>query len=441
MPRILPRLLAQPLSHKLDTPFTLKRRRPRSFKRPVPPPPSFKPSDHPRSILLHDPDTNPITRSRVHIRHKSLPPLPKKLKVRKYETDGPRGMTEQERRFWSSPYLRMLASPIRQCILTHRYLPNDFLLRLAIHRVPPSHTPPTWKRPDAPQVLLPSGLQSPQYSLRRSGKAHYTLLSRAALSRLSDPATKRRAAHNASPHPMLAEHVAHLLRLRVLQELELVAEAMERRQLRRRARAREPPTSRILRRLTRTEWGALRETGTAPFPGALAVLEAAPLRKDIATGRRIAPNMSAAPPSPEDVSQFKVPLHAASSLLPVCPEPPYDPHAGSGVLPPERIPVYHGPALFPYRGQRAALDALLRRISGLEGAEGYVEVPGGQEKRSYAYLLCADGESVGRVDTVGVAIALWRLRMFEDYGGAVEELGEGGTEGWDWTGRALRWMF
>ncbi|KAG6890881.1 hypothetical protein C0995_000838 [Termitomyces sp. Mi166 len=477
MARILPRLLARlerrPQPVCLEK-YVLARKRPRSLRRPVPPPPSFRAADYARSILLHDPATNPITRSRVYVRHKSLPPLPRRFDrprkpTRDAPDDRPRPMSRRE--------LRMIASPLRQCVITGRFFPNgalthplstifvltpdtDFLIRLAVQRIPRSHCPPNWKRPDVPQTLLPDGLQHTKFTVRRSGKAHYVPCTRTAIALLSDSSIRRRNAYNVPVHPLLAEHIAHLLRLRVLQELEVLADNLEAPTHKKPP----PPTGpRLLRRLTHAELHTIRTTQTIPHPGALAVLIVPPLQKDPATGLRPAPNMSPAPPPSTTAPHPKNPVTMPGCVLyPTRPEVWAD-SEGDGLVPLERVPLYNGVVMFPERGQRAALEALLRRVLEIEWKAGHKhahpvreegkvvengeeEEGGGEEgegkgslkkktktKTSPAFLLCSDEKSVLRGDTVGVAIALWRLRMFEDIKG--EDLETQSVNGWEWTRR------
>lgn len=151
MPRLLPRLLETiaetTATQKKSFPFDIKalRNGKKSLYKPIPPRPSFHPSNHPRSILLA-PSPNPITNSWDYVRHKTLPPrvrLSKQGKSRSAPNgfDRPREMTEDERRWWSSPYrkyafffhmfelrpralVRMLSSPIRRCIVSDRLLPS-----------------------------------------------------------------------------------------------------------------------------------------------------------------------------------------------------------------------------------------------------------------------------------------------------------------------------
>lgn len=117
MPRILPRLLQKITSQSLNATEKTKaavkpvRRSTASRKRRPQLPPSFSPFDRKHSILL-DPQ-NPILNARDYVQRKMLPPRVHTQENRVAVDDGddkPKQMTDQERRWWSSPY-RMQASP------------------------------------------------------------------------------------------------------------------------------------------------------------------------------------------------------------------------------------------------------------------------------------------------------------------------------------------
>lgn len=111
MPRLFPRLAhitqAQLDSNKLS-PFDIAKhrpRRPKSLHKPTLPNPSFDPNSYPQSILLQS--ENPVATPDKYFRHKTLPPrvyVPKDARQREGEHDRPRQMTEEERKWWSSPY-------------------------------------------------------------------------------------------------------------------------------------------------------------------------------------------------------------------------------------------------------------------------------------------------------------------------------------------------
>ena len=147
MPRIIPRLneqIKKQANHPTFFPFPKPKRR-KSLYRPLPPIPSFLPADYPTSILLAP--ENPVTTAWTYKRHKTLPPTttpPATTPPPSWDssqTDSPRGMTPEEFRWWSNPYraclfllwiilfnkpssVRMLASPLRHCIVMNRSLPS-----------------------------------------------------------------------------------------------------------------------------------------------------------------------------------------------------------------------------------------------------------------------------------------------------------------------------
>ncbi|KAF8211313.1 hypothetical protein K438DRAFT_1928723 [Mycena galopus ATCC 62051] len=496
MPRILPRLLKLPLSGNVPFPFPSSLR-PKSLRKPVPALYSVLPADHPRSVLLSP--GNVITNSHDYVHHKASAPIPYARRRRVSQRTGankearPREMSAQERVWWSSPYLRMLAGPLRQCYLTERYLPADFMIRLAAMRVP-LHLQKKRKR--ATQILFPDGLQHPKFKERRNGHGTYIMCWRDALEILDRPMRFKRL--GAAPPPRLGEYITHLLRLRVLQELHLLAKQLETLYLTRTGPASARPP--LLRRLTRAEWGRLRTTGALPYPGALAVLVVPPVNRDPATkqlppakgvgamsdrppvedGASRPPPKRAAPPlsvlhpvrvrttpTPSAISETELPSDAefweqtrqrraeakdtrnASILQLLADAKNGDEGQGEDVrVPPhaeERVPLYNGVTLFPGRLQRARLHKLLTRILGVEGRWRFSAAAGasneepkisaegkGDNKGSHAFLLCASDE----VDVAALAIALWRMRMWEGGGWGMRSLYEAEEkeeEQWPWA--------
>ncbi|KAJ7179847.1 hypothetical protein C8R43DRAFT_1117196 [Mycena crocata] len=480
MPRILPRLITLPLS----TVFPSPRRQPRypSKRKPIPPLPSALAADYPRSVLLSP--GNIITNSHDYVHYKSTPPVHRLHRRRTpYGREKQREMTAQERTWWSSPYLRMLASPIRRCFTTEHYLPmgfvlsfvlcwlltvfslsQDFLVRLAPMRVP--------RQFGASWMLFPDGIQHPHFKPRKSGRGLYIGCYRETLAIALNRGKYKR--FGAAP-PRLTEHITHLLRLRVLQELQLLAS-----RLTTLYRARTGPASArppLIRRLTRAEWGALRETGIVPQPDALAVLVVPPVNRDPVTKKRAvtADAMSDRPsvavaedpiplpvetdsnsqPSVEsdsDSPPFTRPTPPVSVLHPTRPpsehrftslpgEDEEQPHA------PARVPLYNGVALFPGRGQRARVHGLLTRLLGVEAAwrfsagatdreakdsAGDDRKPAarkGDNKGSHAFLICASDE----LDVGALCIALWRVRMWEGGGWRLRSEDDEYKEEWPWA--------
>ncbi|KAF9057724.1 hypothetical protein BJ165DRAFT_1422896 [Panaeolus papilionaceus] len=127
MPRILPRLIKNIQEKKSRTqnfPFPSKsQKNKRSLYKNISNSPSLHPSNYSSSILLHP--KNPIIHSNIYQRHKTLPPSIRRPNTKKINApDVARQRTKEETEWWSNPYLRMLASPIRQCFVTERYLPT-----------------------------------------------------------------------------------------------------------------------------------------------------------------------------------------------------------------------------------------------------------------------------------------------------------------------------
>ncbi|KAF8639837.1 hypothetical protein AX17_001092 [Amanita inopinata Kibby_2008] len=439
MPRLLPRL-----AHRQQTyPFDIRplRRRTKSLVKPPPSQPSFNPANHSQSLLLAE---NTITHSRDYVHHKLLPPrlhIPKRAKARENECDRPREMNEVERRWWSNPYcvyavphlqspfasvnkdsVRMLSSPIRHCTITNRYYPSDFLIRLG-----PVKLPSVGCAASERTALIPDGLQHAKFTARRVGRAVHVLCSRDALKLVGERG--QILTRGQVQHPHLSEHVAHLLRLRILQELELLAERLE--QPHALSNTKNGPSS-VLRRLTRHEWTNIRETGIIPFKDAVAVLVVPPPNKDPITKQRPDASMSASP-LPDDIRGQK-PLPPASLLYPSQDSlGSLDAKEFPDLISHYQLPLYNGLALFPNKHQRAALHHLLLRIISAEKkrrelirhtiapVRDIVKTKGrarGFEKGSHAFLLSSDSSAIRCADAPATAIALWRLRMFE--GGGME---------------------
>ncbi|KAK0242866.1 hypothetical protein EDD85DRAFT_947019 [Armillaria nabsnona] len=428
MPRILPRLIAkladQPAQQHQR--FLVKRKRKFSRHEPVPPRPSFDPEQYSESILL-SPD-NPITSSRQHVRRKSLPPrvfVAKGAKPRQGSMERPREMTAEERRWWSSPYLRMLSSSTRRCIITQQDLPTDFMIRLGLLQLPA----PRANRSDNRSIIMPDGLEHSKFATRRSGRSTYVLCWKRVFDNL-DPNMFRRVTANPHLHSLVVKQISHLLRVRVLQELQLLAEQMQHWSTR-------LPVPPILRRLTREEFKDVKNTGTIPYPNAVALLVVPPLKPDPQSKKKVEGSML---PLPLTEEEEKIPPGIQDRpSLPLSTLYPLSSHAItvsdlSQQLSSPQVPFYNGVSLFPARPQRASLHGLLLRILTIErqarvrakanSSTGMTNAKGDQ-KGSHAFLLCSDEETIKRGDTAAVAVALWRLRMFE--------------EGTDWE-ESSRWV-
>ena len=209
MPRLIVRLLKSiqdaPLRrHKSKDISSKPRRKPQQSLRQPLPSTSLSPFGRSKSILLDD--VNPITDPDAFKQHKSLPPKPwiedSQRDAAKNQYDQPRDMSDEERSWWASPYctlthlptsssssssslnalniVRMISSPIRECIVTQRHLPRDFLIRLSPMRLP------TLRFTREVQYIVPDGLEHPRYNSRRGYTGSYILCWRQALTRLEE---------------------------------------------------------------------------------------------------------------------------------------------------------------------------------------------------------------------------------------------------------------
>lgn len=225
----------------------------------------------------------------------------------------------------------------------------------------------------------------------------------------------------------------HLIRVRVLQELELLALTLQ-------TRPRYSSENPVMRRLTRAEWKQVKETGIIPFENAVAILLVPPPNKNPETKLRPTPSDSPQPIAEEPHPVPNKPLPPVSTLhLTAGSGLPIDVLVGTPqYLPPAKVPLYNGIAAFPSRAQRAALYKALNRILAIERRARWrqngrltdkrnarVDADEGQkqkmrargdQKASHAYVLFSDSKSVLRADTVPLAIALWRLRLWEGAG-------------------------
>ena len=213
------------------------------------------------------------------------------------------------------------------------------------------------------------------------------------------------------PHPRLKDQIGHLLRLRILQELEILA----RRTI---PKVKEPHTP-VIRRLTRAEWKAFQKEGAILNPGAVALLVVPPVRKSLLNGG--APDTS---PNPtQEIRASTISTKPAPPLAVLYPASSRDTIQMSGFAT-RRIPLYNSISLFPSPTQRAALHQRLCAILKEDTVTRWNQTdrpkpknksqPTRDEtKSSHAFLIYSDGSTFKRADTVPLAIALWRLRMWE----------------------------
>ena len=222
----------------------------------------------------------------------------------------------------------------------------------------------------------------------------------------------------------LPDYISHLLRLRILQELELLAERLQ-------ACPQGAEKSPLLRRLTWDEFSAVRAGKPLEDPDAVAVLVVPEFNRDPITKTRPIPDTSPLPPKLPSMEKVQPmtrngdPLPLSTMCYAVSPK---DYEGSPDVITPMKVPLYNGVALFPSKPQRAALHERLckllmveRRarwrqhgpVSTSKSVEGRPATRRPNKVPSPAFLLRSGAETVLRADTVPLAIALWRLRMWE----------------------------
>ncbi|KAI0660848.1 hypothetical protein C8Q70DRAFT_972874 [Cubamyces menziesii] len=439
MPRLIPRLL-RALDHARTRPPRitrrpslppLKPRNPRNFTRPEDV--DISPHGRTKSILLDRAALRLIYRHSRYQRSKGIAPQVhiSKTRWKAAQRRGcvppglpPREMTQEERSFYANPYLRMLGSPLRQCFHTGWLLPRQMLIRMT----PMLFSQLASEKPKC--AFLPSGLEHPAFTRFEGGRSSYLLCYKPVFDLVRETGAYRRFnpgdTQLITMHPLVTQQIGHLLRVRVLQELQLLARQILRR--RRLAKPDEPP---LLRRLTRAEWNDIKATGVIPHRNAVAVLVVPPPNRDPVTKSRPTPFASPSPPPDASVPKELPRTLPLSVLYPTAEEErrPSDVQLPDAV-PPSCVPLYNGATLFPSPTQRAALHAALGQVLAAESTvrfmirsrpalppqestDGRPVRAKGDQKASHAILVCSDEQTLLRGDTVPLAVALWRVRMWE----------------------------
>ena len=232
--------------------------------------------------------------------------------------------------------------------------------------------------------------------------------------------TYKKPINSITVHSLLEQQISTQLRVRVLQELEMLA-------LKLKAAPRGSCEDAVIRRLTRSEFNAMKSTGQVPWEGAACILIVPPVNKDPVTKQRPEPIYDDRPPEIPKVNDETTrplpPLPPLSVLHPTqdpCYEEPLE-FLRDVHLPQARVPVYTGLSLFPDRAQRSALHKRLCEALDVEGKVRWKRRKLGDEQRrddkpSHAFVIFSSSKTVVRADTVPLAIALWRIGMWEGGG-------------------------
>lgn len=207
-------------------------------------------------------------------------------------------------------------------------------------------------------------------------------------------------------HSLLAAQIGHQLRLKVLQELELLAESL-------RCTPQGSCENTVLRRLRRAEWTEIKTAGRISQSGAVAVLVVPPINRRTLNESQNTPSSLTLPSLPPLSVLHEAEVHTHTSSLPT-----------------RRVPLYNGLSLLPSAPFRSRLYKALQNALLIERrARWRQKGPPGRpdslpsdhndkssEKSSHAYLLRSDCSTIRRADSVPLAIALWRIRMWEGQG-------------------------
>jgi hypothetical protein len=243
---------------------------------------------------------------------------------------------------------------------------------------------------------MPSDLHHPRYASRPEGLGAYIACSKKAIPLLSGKGRHRSIFPGAEVHELLEEQITSGLQSRCVEEAELLGSRL------RSGTRYKPgePAAFTVRRLTLEEYELVLQQSAIRDPKALAVI--------------VVPKGDEAPEA--------LPEASPKSQLLLRGSPPT--HTGldsETVLPIPRIPIYWAASIFQDLRVRAslrkALDlALSAERSALRSvrksrsvkARGMHDIPYEPKARN-AYALCASR----RVDAVPLAIAFWRLRLWE----------------------------
>jgi hypothetical protein len=216
-------------------------------------------------------------------------------------------------------------------------------------------------------ILVPDGILHPRYMKSRSSAGAHILARRDALERTLRRPFLKHIPFLRRVHPNLAAQISQHLRLRILQELELLAADLI-------CRPRGASDSSLLRRLTRAEFAAIKSGKSISDEGAIAVLVVPPVNRDSVTKTRPAPTSSLALTPPDLDTSRKTPPRSSPPLSTMhdirsTSELSQVTHSGFVDLPVQggpRVPLYNGVTLFPHRAQRAALHQALAKMLHVE---------------------------------------------------------------------------
>ncbi|KAJ1308450.1 hypothetical protein OPQ81_004154 [Rhizoctonia solani] len=334
-------------------------------------------------ILDNDLSSNVIINPDLLKMHKNPPPSTRT------DVSGQKSMTDQEFAWWSNPFLRMLSSPVRICTLTKRYAPTDHLIRMTATLFAQPGEPIT---SSTPAYIMPSNLHHPRYVPHPRGQGTYIPCSKKAVPLLAGKGRHRGLFPGAQVHDLLEEQITSGLQARCVEEAEVLATS-----LRTTARYKSgEPVSFTVRRLTEAEYETAQELSRIHDQHVMAVI--------------VAPKVGEGEETQVEIPQkSRLLFRGTEATL-----------SSESALPMPRIPIYWISSLFCDSNMkvafRKALDSALdsERTAVRTARQSYpaardLYIVPHEPKSRDAYALCASR----RVDAVPLAIALWRLRLWE----------------------------
>ncbi|KAG8986160.1 hypothetical protein FRB93_005503 [Tulasnella sp. JGI-2019a] len=360
----------------------------------------LNPGSRQRSILIDE--QNPILQPAIYSLHKAS--------LKRHTPSSRSGGQELENAAPSNPYFRMLASPIRQTVHDGQYSPSDFLIRLSIVQTP---APPTSNATGSIHYAIPDGLEHASFRGRTNWKGFYVPCWRDAFQTIVSSGRLKRVDPVAQYHSLLTAQISHQLRVRIIQELIIIGDKLSDPHM-----MAHTATPQVLRRLTRREWldvkaGQLPLSINTASTVAILVVPKPRVPDDIASRVKSSwmDTVAMDPGVAKDASPKAFELLRTNTLL-----------QSNNV----HVPLYHGGAIFSRAEERMKLRLGLDRILGSERQGGWkpqgfmqdiAKIRGDPlDKASDAYVLYSSRETMRRIDTAPLAIALWRLRLWEGVG-------------------------
>lgn len=299
-------------------------------------------------------------------------------------------MSDQEFAWWSNPFLRMLSSPLRMCLLTRRYAPADHLIRITATLLPQPDVPIS---SSTPAYITPSNLHHSRFAQQPDGMGSYITCSKMAIPLLLGKGRHRGMFPGAEVHGLIEEQMENGLQIRCIEEAQLLG-------IRLRGTIRYAPgelAAFTIRRLTITECEIASKESVLHDSKAMAII--------------VAPKDDKVPETSVETSlhtQFL--LRNPTSLTPTG-------SSSDTVLAPPHIPVFRIASMFKSAEHRVKLRKLLdlalsAERNALRATRSQAQknsLPPYEPKTHDTYVLCASR----RVDAVPLTTALWRLRLWQ----------------------------